>query len=85
MALQILDALDEIARRTYNTRYQIELLALRALLLDAQGVTGEAGTVLQQALDLARPGGFIRVLTWGHPCRPCCAALRSKTMRQVRI
>ena len=61
LALQILDALDEIARRTSNTRYQIELLALRALLLDAQGVTGEAGTVLQQALDLARPGGSIRV------------------------
>ena len=37
LALQILDALDEIAERTHNTRYKIEILALRALALDAQG------------------------------------------------
>ncbi len=61
LALQLLDALDEIAERTHNTRYKIEILALRALALDAAGETTEANTVLEQALDLAYPGGFIRV------------------------
>jgi LuxR family transcriptional regulator, maltose regulon positive regulatory protein len=61
LALQILDVLDEIAERTHNTRTKIEILALRALALDAQGNTGQADAALKQALDLARPGGFIRV------------------------
>ena len=61
LALQILDALDEIVERTYNTRYKIEILALRALALDAQGHTTAADTVLKQALDLGRSGCFIRV------------------------
>jgi LuxR family maltose regulon positive regulatory protein len=59
--LHILDALDEIAERTYNTRYKIEVLVLRALALDAQGETSAADAVLKQALDLGRPGCFIRV------------------------
>ena len=61
LALQILDVLDEIAERTHNTRYKIEILALRALALDAQGETSQADAVLKQAVDLARSGGFIRV------------------------
>ena len=60
-ALQILDTLAEIAERTHNTRYMIEVLALRALALDAQRETSQADAVLKQALDLARLGGFIRV------------------------
>ena len=63
LALQILDALDEIADRTYNTPYKIEILALRALALDTLGKTRSANTALEQALDLARSGGFIRVFT----------------------
>jgi LuxR family transcriptional regulator, maltose regulon positive regulatory protein len=61
LAIQILDVLDEIAVRTHSTRYRIEILALRALALDAQGETGKADAVLKQAVDLARPGGFVRV------------------------
>ena len=61
LARQILDVLDEIAERTHNTRYKIEILALRALALDAQGEASEAERLLKQALELARPGGFIRV------------------------
>ncbi len=70
LALQILDILDEIADRTHKISYKIELLALRALVLDtvAQRAVGEtssakaaADSALMQALDLARPGGFIRV------------------------
>ena len=37
MGLQILDVLDEIAERTHNTCYKIEILALRALALDRRG------------------------------------------------
>jgi LuxR family maltose regulon positive regulatory protein len=61
LALQILDTLDEIADRTHNTRYKIEILALRALALDAQGETHQADSELVQALDLGRPGCLIRV------------------------
>jgi LuxR family maltose regulon positive regulatory protein len=66
LAAQILDILDEIADRTHNLRYKIEILALRALVLDAVaqrggGETSQADAILQQAVDLARLGGFIRV------------------------
>ena len=60
-AIEILDVLDEIAVRTHNTCYKIEILALRALALNAQEETSQANTVLELAIDLARPGGFIRV------------------------
>jgi ATP/maltotriose-dependent transcriptional regulator MalT len=61
LAIQILDVLEEIADRTHNIRYKIEILALRALALDGQGETSLASTMLKQAVDLARLGGFIRV------------------------
>jgi LuxR family maltose regulon positive regulatory protein len=61
LVLHILEALDEIVERTHNTRYKIEILALRAMALDAQGKNSEARITLKQAVDLARLGGFIRV------------------------
>jgi LuxR family maltose regulon positive regulatory protein len=61
LALQILDVLEEIASRTHNTRYRIEILALRALALDSLGETSKSDSDLQQSLELARPGGFIRI------------------------
>jgi len=61
LALQLIDSLTEIAERTHNTPYKIELLALRALALDGQGETSRANAALKQALELARSGGFIRV------------------------
>jgi LuxR family transcriptional regulator, maltose regulon positive regulatory protein len=61
LALQILDLLYEIADRMHNTRYKIEILALRALALDAQGEMSAADAELKQAVELARLGGFIRV------------------------
>jgi LuxR family maltose regulon positive regulatory protein len=60
-ALGILGALLEIADRTFNVRSQIEVLALRALALEKQGKTAEGLATLQQAVELARPGGFVRV------------------------
>ncbi|MCU0503937.1 MAG: LuxR C-terminal-related transcriptional regulator, partial [Anaerolineae bacterium] len=60
-ALDILDAMLEIARRTFSIRSQIEVLALRALALEMQGKADAAIAALRQAVELARPGGFIRV------------------------
>ena len=60
-ALDILDALLEIAQRTFNVRSQIEVLVLRALALERQGKAADAFAALQQSVELARPGGFIRV------------------------
>jgi LuxR family maltose regulon positive regulatory protein len=62
----ILDVLYEIIERTHNTRYKIEILALRALALDAVaqravGETSAADAELKQAVALAMLGGFIRV------------------------
>jgi LuxR family maltose regulon positive regulatory protein len=61
LALQIIDTLEDITERTHNIRCKIEILALRALALEAQRETAEAEAALKQAVDLARPGGFIRV------------------------
>jgi LuxR family maltose regulon positive regulatory protein len=61
LAIQILDILNEIADRTHNLRYKAEILALRALALDARGETSEANAALLQAVDLARIGGLIRI------------------------
>ena len=60
-ALAILDALYEIAQRTFSIRSQIEVLALRALALEMQGEAAAAVAALRQAVHLSRPGGFIRV------------------------
>jgi LuxR family maltose regulon positive regulatory protein len=79
LVMQILDALDEIAERTFHTRYKIEILALRALALSAAGETRPAEAVLIQALDLARPGGFIRVFVdLGEPMRAMLRRLVSQ-------
>jgi len=50
----------DLAERTHNTRLKIEVLALRALALSTQGKSAEARSTLQMAIDLARPGGFVR-------------------------
>ena len=69
-ALDILEALREFAQRTFNVRAQIEVLALRALALEMQGKAVAAGAALRQAVDLARPGGFLRVFVdLGPPMR----------------
>jgi LuxR family transcriptional regulator, maltose regulon positive regulatory protein len=68
LATDLLDTLEEIADRTYNTRYKIIILSLRAVVLDAQGETNLADAVLIQALNLGKAGGFIRVfLDLGKP------------------
>jgi LuxR family maltose regulon positive regulatory protein len=60
-ALDMLDVLYENAQRTFGIRRQIEILAPRALALEMQGKDADALAALRQAVELARPGGFIRV------------------------
>jgi LuxR family maltose regulon positive regulatory protein len=89
LAFQILDILVEITERTYNTRYKVEILALRALALviavrsaAAQPVAGEtsqADAVLKQAVDLSRLGGLIRVFVdLGAPMQAMLRRLASQ-------
>ena len=79
LAMKIIDALDKIADRTHNTRFKIQILAMRSLVLDAQGKTSEADSVLALALSLARMGGFIRVFVdLGKPMQVLLLRLASK-------
>ena len=67
-ALEILAALGAVAERSHNMRLLIEVLALRALALGAQGRAGDARDTLLAAVELARPGGFVRpFLNLGPP------------------
>ena len=59
-ALEILTALAVVAERNHNIRLQIEIMALRVLAFDTQGQTGDARDALLAAVELARPGGFVR-------------------------
>jgi LuxR family maltose regulon positive regulatory protein len=59
-AVTILDELLEVVERTCNIHSRIPIQALRALALDTQGHAERALTTLQEAVDLARPGGFLR-------------------------
>ena len=60
-------------------RHGLEVQGLRALLLDARGKTNEADDVLKQALELARPGGFIRVFVdLGQPMQVMLSRLENQ-------
>ena len=58
---EVLSRLHAFVTATHNTRFTIEVLALQALLQDAQGDERAALALLEQAVALAEPGGFIRL------------------------
>jgi LuxR family maltose regulon positive regulatory protein len=60
-AAAVLSRLHAFVTATHNTRFTIEVLALQALLHDAQGDERAALARLQEAVSLAEPGGFIRL------------------------
>jgi LuxR family maltose regulon positive regulatory protein len=60
-AADLLTRLQAFIKRTHSTRYLIEVLALQAMLDDAQGHQSAALAKLEQAIHLAEPGGFIRL------------------------
>ncbi len=56
-----LSRLHAFVTATHNTRFTIEVLTLQAMLHDAQGDQRAALALLQEAVLLAEPGGFIRL------------------------
>ncbi len=60
-ASQILEEMVGIARGVHSAPHTIELLALQALVYDAQDKGQEALNLLRQSLELAQPAGFLRV------------------------
>jgi LuxR family maltose regulon positive regulatory protein len=58
---ELLARLRQFVEETHNTWRLIEVLSLQALLHNAQGERKSALESLAQALDLAQPGGFIRL------------------------
>jgi LuxR family maltose regulon positive regulatory protein len=75
-AHQILDSLCAIAERTHNTRFTIQIRAMQALLLDVQRDPAAAEQALTAAVELGRPGGFVRVFVdLGPPMQALLARL----------
>lgn len=67
-AAGLLNRLQEYLEGIHNTRFLIDTLAMQALLFDATGDQVAALSVLEKALQLAQPGGFLRVfLDLGTP------------------
>jgi LuxR family maltose regulon positive regulatory protein len=60
-AADLLDQLNDFFTSIHNNCFRIDALALQALLHDARGQDSAALVKLSQALDLAEPGGFIRL------------------------
>jgi LuxR family maltose regulon positive regulatory protein len=56
----LLTQLYDFVVSTHNTRFQIDVLALKALLHHSQDDESAALKALSEALTLAEPGGFIR-------------------------
>jgi LuxR family maltose regulon positive regulatory protein len=60
-ATDLLTQLQDYLAGNHNTRFLIETLALQALLDQAAGNQAAAHDSLERALQLAQPGGFIRL------------------------
>ena len=66
-AAAVLSRLNAFVTSTHNVRFTIEVLALQALVQDAQGEGPAALARLGQAVSLAEPGGFIRLFVYLGP------------------
>ena len=78
--------LDELLEHTKTTHYiwrQIEVLALQALTLAAQGQPEEALLRLEEAVDLAKPGWLVR--TFVDLGAPLAGLLRQLARRDVAV
>jgi LuxR family maltose regulon positive regulatory protein len=60
-ALDLLEQLLAEARRLGRTDLVIDVQILRALVFQAEGRDGQAMIALVEALDLAEPGGYVRI------------------------
>jgi LuxR family maltose regulon positive regulatory protein len=82
VVLSILEAIGEIAERTHNTRVMIEILAMRATTLDAQGKTSASLSELEKAIQLAHSGGNLRVFV---DLGPRMQAMLKELARQGKV
>jgi len=73
-ALTVLAPLLQAAEGAGWTAYCIEILALKALALQAQGKVAQALATLERALSLTEPGGFVHVFV--HKGPPMAKLLR---------
>ncbi len=72
----LLTQLLQLVEAIHNTRKTIQVLALQAWAYDLQGRETEALDVLERALALARPAGFIRTFADLSPLAKLLYALR---------
>jgi LuxR family maltose regulon positive regulatory protein len=57
----------QLSRTQHNTIQMIDIMVLQASAMEKQGRTDDALAVLEEAVDLARPGGFIRPFVESGP------------------
>jgi LuxR family maltose regulon positive regulatory protein len=72
----LLTQLLQLVEAIHNTRKTIQVLALQAWAYDLQGHETEALTMLERALTLAHPGGFMRTFVELAPLAKLLNALR---------
>ena len=69
----------------HNTRKTIQVLALQAWAYDLQGLRTEALEVLERALALGCPGGFVRTFADLPPLLKVLAELRRRRKEQQAV
>jgi ATP/maltotriose-dependent transcriptional regulator MalT len=81
----LLDKLLKYVEAMHNTRKMIEVLALQAWGYELQGRESEALEVLERALALARPAGFIRTFADLQPLAKVLHELRKRRKSRQEI
>ena len=85
-AADYLADLHHFVKAVHNTRFLIEVLALKALLYEARQNRPAALEVLEQAINLAQPGGFIRLFVdLGPKLKPLLADLAHRSIASAYI
>ena len=82
-ALDILERIYEVTTQRGHISLAIEVMSLQALALHAGGDTDEAMIVLEQALSLAEPGGFLRIFVDEGP--PMARLLYEALSREISM
>jgi LuxR family maltose regulon positive regulatory protein len=83
LAAGTITPLMQSAEATGRTGDVIELLALQALALDAQGQSIQAGTLIHRALTPAEPEGYVRLFV--DEGRPMSALISRSLSREEEI